>query len=222
LIENNEFDINYLEHIANIYYNLRDDVYFNFIDEYRNALITSSKDNLYVIYRKIIRSLENTFISFQNNFDKIEGIDYVGLKSKFHNIEIHRGVEFSFITIKVIMKWFNELYFELESLKPIETPSKTNISNDINPHPRIFINKTAFELFENFKVKNPLADYSFIFRMIKRMDLSFPGIKESEFREWLSKTYPQIERLDKLKLLAYCRTITKENQYKALKQHYKP
>ena len=109
---------------------------------------------------------------------------------------------------------------EYFSCKDIVESMNTDIKNDINntnPYPRIFINNYGFKVFERMRrtVINPLADYSFIYRIMIKDKLIYKSIGDSEFREWLSDNY-QIE-IDKTKQLDLCKTVAKEQMYSIIK-----
>jgi hypothetical protein len=86
-----------------------------------------------------------------------------------------------------------------------------------NPYPRIFKNISSFRIFERMQevIKNPLADYSFIYRKMLKDGLIFSTVGDSEFRLWLSNNY-SIE-IDKTKQLYRCTTPTKEGLYSTVK-----
>ncbi len=99
----------------------------------------------------------------------------------------------------------------------------SNIVTKSNPHPRIFKLGAHFELFEHLKesVSHEHADYSFIFRAMQKDEFIWDGIKESEFRGWLTETYGIGNDFDKLKLYDYCQTPSKVSNYGTSKLLYK-
>ncbi len=87
-----------------------------------------------------------------------------------------------------------------------------------NPHNRIFSSDFAYIFFQRLKdtVKNPLADYSFIYCKMLEDGLIFNRVGDSEFREWLSSNY-EVE-IDKTKQLYLCTTDLKEQLYSTIKE----
>ena len=98
-----------------------------------------------------------------------------------------------------------------------ESKDKDNSSKNTNPHPRIFKSELGFRFFDRLRtnVKNPLADYSFIYRKMIQDGIIYETIGDSEFRHWLSSNY-QIE-IDKTKQLYLCTTPNKEKLYSTTK-----
>lgn len=90
-----------------------------------------------------------------------------------------------------------------------------------NPNLRIFKNIDSFLLFEKLKLeickneRTKLADYSFVFRRLKKDDLIYNDISEKTFRDFLFNEYEII--LDKLKTLEYSSTENKETLYNLLR-----
>ena len=92
-----------------------------------------------------------------------------------------------------------------------------------NPHPRIFKNKKAYNLFtslkESVRLGNEIADYCFIYwKMIN--DEFMHDIKPKEFRNWLFETY-SVDLGNHWKQLYRCRTDEKDRLYSSIKQLHK-
>ncbi|CAA0242302.1 hypothetical protein TMFC_50131 [Tenacibaculum maritimum] len=106
---------------------------------------------------------------------------------------------------------------EVENLKEKQEAS----NKEENPHPRFFTSLRGFKIFERFKgtIQNPLADYSFIYRMMLKDNLIYESIGDSEYRRWLSSEY-HIE-IDKTKQLGRCSTPPKEQLYSSIKSDIK-
>lgn len=90
-----------------------------------------------------------------------------------------------------------------------------------NPYPQVFPNTDAFILFEklheNYKTtKTPLADYSFIYRIMYDDDYILDSFKPQMFINWLSKHY-HIE-LPKMKTRYKCTTKSKIQNYNTIKE----
>lgn len=101
-------------------------------------------------------------------------------------------------------------------------PTKTGeLDIIVNPHPRIFKNNDAFLLFEKLKMemcnneRTKLADYSFVFRKLQKENQIYSDISEKSFRDFLFNEFEIT--LDKLKILEYCTTQTKETLYNIVK-----
>lgn len=119
--------------------------------------------------------------------------------------------------LKKFVKYLKILkeYLKCESL----VKSEYNLpKSKSNPHPRIFVDNYAYKLFERLKttIKNPLADYSFIYRKMINDKLIYESVGDSEFRHWLSNIY-EVE-IDKMKQLHICSTNAKENLYLTMKE----
>ena len=96
-----------------------------------------------------------------------------------------------------------------------------NIKSKVNPHPQVFLNSKAFELFEKLQEtyqssKNQLADYSFVYRKMYEDGYVLDSFKNRMFINWLSKHY-QIE-LDKIKTMNDCVTDDKIRTYDIIKK----
>lgn len=102
--------------------------------------------------------------------------------------------------------------FMFESFSP-----KNNDTIIENPHPRIFTSLYAYRVFEDLRlnVKNPLADYSFYYRVMIKDDLIFKSVGDSEYRDWLNLNYEIA--IDKTKQLHICTTHNKERLYSTVK-----
>lgn len=171
-----------------------------------------------------IEEKTNEFISILDEeiFDVIYGLE------RFEIIYINDAQEFidTFYRIKGRFLLYQTVKFiEYETLIQMRDKISSNFNLDIektkNIHPRIFINNYAFMVFERLKetIYNPLADYSFIYRKMIKDKLIFETIGDSEFRQWLSKTY-QVE-IDKTKQLHRCTTDKKEQLYSEIKDSIK-
>jgi hypothetical protein len=115
----------------------------------------------------------------------------------------------NFIEYKTLIKLRDAIPPENRNLETIE-------------HPRIFVENYGFKFFEALKesiVKSPLADYSFIYRMMLKDKLIYDTIGDSEFRCWLSDVY-EIE-IDKTKQLHRCTTDIKKTLYSTIKDTIK-
>lgn len=119
---------------------------------------------------------------------------------------------------------FETFLFSNKSLKRIEQPSVDFFENkqDYNPHPRVFISNDKFLFFEELKnklctdKKTQLADFSFVFRMMKKEKYIYSDVSEKSFREFLTNNYEIT--FDKLKTYEYCVTDKKINLYNSLKK----
>ncbi|MFL0088544.1 hypothetical protein [Tenacibaculum maritimum] len=108
----------------------------------------------------------------------------------------------------------------IKALNEFLNNNKTS-NGEQNPHPRFFTSLIAFKIFEEFKntIENPLADYSFIYRIMLKDGLIYDSIGDSEYRKWLSSTY-QIE-IEKTKQFNRCSTISKKQLYSSIKSNIK-
>ncbi|MCD9621882.1 hypothetical protein [Tenacibaculum maritimum] len=131
--------------------------------------------------------------------------------------EIKNRIEILFKDVLDIDKLQEEISIEVENLK--EKQGASNKGG--NPHPRFFTSLRGFKIFERFKgtIQNPLADYSFIYRMMLKDNLIYESIGDSEYRRWLSSEY-DIE-IDKTKQLGRCSTFSKEQLYSSIKSDIK-
>ncbi len=86
-----------------------------------------------------------------------------------------------------------------------------------NPYPRIFKNDQAWNLFCSFqgKIKNDLADYSFIFHKMT-FDSLLHDIKPKEYKDWLNNTFG-IDLGEQWKQYHNCKTSDKETLYGLIK-----
>jgi hypothetical protein len=105
---------------------------------------------------------------------------------------------------------------DLEGESTEATPEKA-----VNPHSQVFSNPNAYELFkklhETYKdTKTPIADYSFIYRMMYDDGYILDSYKPQMFINWLSKHY-EIE-LSKIKTINHCSTDSKIQNYNTLKE----
>lgn len=103
--------------------------------------------------------------------------------------------------------------------KKFQRIRKSKSSNKYNKHPHIFPNDYSYYIFKTLqkRVRFKHSDYSFIYRKMRSESLIHPYLRESDFREWLSKTFSI--SLDKLKTLKKCVTTQKnEAFYQAIKK----
>jgi len=96
------------------------------------------------------------------------------------------------------------------------------LEKPINKYPQVFLNPKAYELFEKLhetykSTKNPLADYSFIYRMMIIDGLILDSYKPQMFINWLSKKDYSIH-IDKIKTLEKCKTDSKIQTYNITKK----
>jgi len=90
------------------------------------------------------------------------------------------------------------------SAKPDDTPAKS-----VNPHPRIFKDNEAFELFKicNEKITDRIADYSYFYRKMNQEGLIIAPC--NEFAKWLDETYQIADLIPKIKTLQQLGNIDK-------------
>lgn len=91
-----------------------------------------------------------------------------------------------------------------------------------NPHPQVFSNLKAFQLFEKlhnqFKdSNNKMADFSFIYRKMYNDKFILNHFKPQMFIGWIN-TEPYNINLDKIKTLNDCSTTQKVNTYTTTKE----
>ncbi len=91
-----------------------------------------------------------------------------------------------------------------------------------NPHPQVFSNLKAFQLFEKLHIQfkdsnNKMADFSFIYRKMYNDSYISSHFKPQMFIEWINKEPFKIN-LDKIKTLNDCSTTQKVNTYTTTKE----
>jgi hypothetical protein len=97
-----------------------------------------------------------------------------------------------------------------------------NIKSKVNPHSQVFSGPLAFELFEKLHethkaTKIPLADYSFIYRIMFKDGYILESFRPQMFIRWISKEPYNIE-LDKIKTISNCTTDSKIQTYNIIKK----
>lgn len=108
-----------------------------------------------------------------------------------------------------------------ENITDIESEDTVGtLEKQINKYPQIFLNPKAYELFEKLHdtykdTKTPIADYSFIYRVMYDDNYILDSFKPQMFINWLSKHY-EIE-LSKVKTKDRCYTESKIQYYNTLK-----
>ena len=208
----------------------------NYIEEITHSF-KSDKVKMFLtelnIYTFIFKETQDSQISIEKVKDKLKKLELSGKDIQKYCVRlpdvkyINHSSKDRYIIEKELLFYPNELeplyYIEKDlqtKLDEIKDLSANNVP--INPHPRIFKTLSDFELFDYLKdtVKNDLADYSYIFRKMHSENFIFEGIKESEFRSWLTETYG-IPPLDKLKLIDYCKTHKKDIIFSTAKRIFK-
>jgi hypothetical protein len=91
-----------------------------------------------------------------------------------------------------------------------------------NPYSYVFSNRSSFNLFEKlfslFKdSKTPIADFSFVYRMMYDDGYILPHFKPQMFIKWIDAE-PYHISVDKLKTLDKCTTDAKRNTYSTTKE----
>lgn len=104
-----------------------------------------------------------------------------------------------------------------QDIKPIV--EKTNLKN---PYPQIFKDHKSFQVFERMHYEfkssgSQLANYSFVYRIMRADGFILDSFKPEAFREWLSADPFSVELNNKLKTLDRCKTATKSILYNTVK-----
>ncbi len=200
--------------------NLFDLLNFNIYDESTGQLIEIAEQHKYntnfisrlikVDPLKVEGFLNYHFDRSENQEDLYKYVDRIVLNNASikKRLPIKKGVE----------EWINSAPLTLtkievkkdtkENINPQK--SHTNNSQEVkNPHPDIFNNYKAYQLFQNLhdlkkNEVNVLVEYSFIYRIMHNEGLIKERIRPEMFRAWLSKKPFEVETEYKLKTLANC------------------
>lgn len=178
--------------------------------------ILKAEDNYTDNEGNMIYEIQNYlfFTNFDEIFDQLPKSYYeeydTFIKHSKHDIKhIKKFVKY----LKLLME-----YLSCKSLIESRNTTITNLQKEsINLYPRFFTSIYAYRVFERLSktVKNPLADFSFIYRKMIEDKLIYETIGDSEFRQWLSTNY-EVE-IDKTKQLHLCSTASKEQLYSTIK-----
>jgi hypothetical protein len=140
-------------------------------------------------------------------------VEYRSLEEKRHFINSFKYSEFNMYDLIIFCGNISEL---LIKSYPNLISEEIQNSKKKNPYPRIFKNPFSFKLFERLfsdykNSNNLLADFSFIYRMMKKH--GYILVKPEEFKEWLSKEPFSIVLEHGLKTLPNCSTDDKKTNY---------
>lgn len=104
----------------------------------------------------------------------------------------------------------------------LNSAANEEISGNKNPYPHVFSDGSSFNLFEKlfslFKdSKNPIADFSFVYRMMYSDGYILSHFKPQMFINWINAEPYKIS-VDKLKTLDKCSTDAKRSTYSTTKE----
>lgn len=184
-------------------------------------------------------SIDEVNLRFDSLYDKQVNV----LSGLFPNIRLEdRGG----LYIELILKMRDQFYKERSTYldnkidllinpdtinkktKPLQNGhSETSCNNicideQVNPHPQIFINGKAYQLFqklfEAYKASNfKLADFSFIYRAMHKDQLILNSFKPQMFIDWINNE-PYNISLVKIKTMDNCTTGSKIQNYNTIKE----
>lgn len=142
----------------------------------------SEHDTIQRFFKRTLSSLDYLLTEVENSSDLNV---FVGSKEVLNKL-------IKFIHIK-----YEEFLPEGVTVEPDTVPA---INNDVNPYPRIFSNKIAYNKFISLMDKfgihgKNLANYSFVFHRMKKDLLIFEGLKTIEFIDMLSSFDIHLDRL---------------------------
>lgn len=229
-------EASFLEIQLNIYTS-----YHNSLKKISDFFLTNSRENLRVNSKinSILLDLKNIDSSAFDEIvligkskivtedDKDEGMLILGTIPSSININFEKLNNY-ITSAKRILEFINK---KLTNPRASDIPEKITILEDkdaegtpeklVNPYPQVFSNPHAYEFFEKLHekykdTKKPLADYSFIYRMMYKDGYILEHFKVTMYRNWLNKHY-EIE-LYTLKTIHKCSTDSKIQNYNTIKE----
>ena len=150
---------------------------------------------------------------------------YLFIKSGLYKKEVPKT------HIKFAKLWFKEkdkIYTQKMNLNnesnQIQISKEPEKAEEQNPHPRIFANRLAFDLFEHWNnqvsERTQLAEYSFIYWAMVKDKFIYEGVRPTEFINFLSKEY-QVTAISELKQYNNCKGGGKESKYSTARLLFK-
>lgn len=214
--------------------------YYNSLKKISHFIKTSPKNNLgqYPITSEVGWELEiinkqvyNEIITIKKSRQEEDEFErLLNPVGRAPSIEINiDNLNNRILSAKSILEFINDRKMNIK--KPDIRESKTdfginnssvNFEKKVNPHPQVFSDSKAFELFEKLHetykaTKYPIADYSFIYRMMFDDGYILESFRPQMFINWISKEPYNIE-LDKIKTISSCKTDSKIQTYNSIKK----
>ncbi|WP_395064933.1 hypothetical protein [Flavobacterium sp.] len=169
--------------------------------------------------------LENIIYDLQNSESAHDGYSHSGIDNFLKAYDVISITDYKQYLFshnkKVEFLEFKKANFNV--IKPIIKKSIDLIELvTTNPHPQVFANLKAFQLFEKLHQQfkdsnNKMADFSFIYRKMYNDSYILNHFKPQMFIVWIN-TEPYNISLDKIKTLNDCSTTQKVNTYTTTKE----
>jgi hypothetical protein len=193
-----------------------------FIEDITDQLPNPSEAEFKMVFYNALKTLKDSY-DFLLSTDILNNVILNLVKDEL--IESYkRALEKAKITFPVYNDIISLNVFGNKNLNEsnVTTENNATINLNENPFPRIFLDNDSFMFFEEYKNKFctnnkfPLADFSFVFRMMQKEGNIFDDVTEKSFRNFLTDNYGI--NFEKLKTYEYSVTEKKIQLYNSLKK----